>query len=904
MKSNIKSPSKKAPAKGAQKKSRKASPATKIIFTAIKFTIIFLVALGCSFAGIAAGAAYGYVKTSEPITDEQLMPETFNKTTFIYDAKGNIIQKLTGKDNMDSEWVTDKEAPKFLKDAIIAIEDERFETHPGIDLQGIINAGRGFVKSVITSSDVATRGGSTITQQVVKNITGNTRRSLERKVQEWYLALQLEKKLEKWQILEYYINISYWGNSCTGVQSASKKYFGKPVQELSLAQCALLAGITNNPSKYNPFTEKGRSNAKERQETILMMMHKLGKIDKDQYEQAIAEELKYTPKSQSQKVTSVQSYFVDQVIIDVKNALMEELNMSSTIASLTIYGGGLHIYTTLDPSTQSAMDEVFTDDTFFPMVNETARRQFEHPQAAMAIVDVQNGHVKALYGGYGKKEANNTLNRASSSMMKRQPGSSIKPIVVYAPAIDLNLITPASIIDDVPVYMLTGKDEEREYPRNYDNKHDGLTSVRNGLKNSVNVVAARTWRDILGPDNSIEYLKKVGINREDEKYLSIVMGGLRQGVNPLQMAAAYVPFAHKGIYYEPTTFTLIENSDGKELINRKASKFNMAYSEQTAFLMADMMKEVTKGRTSPYPHSGTAASHVTEKIIGMPVAGKTGTTDKNIDKWFVGYTPYYAAAVWYGYDNSGSEPITLYASEYNQAMKIWAAVMQKVHEGLPQKNFDDKPMGIVEKKICIYSGKIATELCAKDPRGNATKTEYFIKGTEPRDNDLCTLHVEAKVCTESQDTYKRNLLAGNYCPFDKVESQVFIQRNPPYVPVKPGESAPKDIIHELPAGEYCTVHGLHNITDLDPSMGFNDILNAYPAMDIEEIMNIIRKIEEGSGAQNTEPGSGTNTTDPGSNPGAGTGSGINTTAPGSGTNTLEPGSDTHTAEPGSGTYMD
>lgn len=817
----MKSSSKPAP-NGAAKKPKKASSARKFTFTVVKFLIIFFVALGCAMAGLAGGAVYGYIKTAEPISDEQLVPATFNKTTFIYDSKGNVIQKLTGKDNMDSEWITDKEAPKFLKDAIIAIEDERFESHCGIDIQGIFNAGLGFIKSIFTGNDTATRGGSTITQQVVKNITDNTRRSLERKVQEWYIAIELEKKLEKWKILEYYMNISYWGNSCDGVQSASKKYFGKPVQELSLAQCALLAGITNSPGRYNPFTETGRIKAKERQETILMKMLELGKIDKAQYDLALVEDLKYASKEQSQKVTSVQSYFVDQVISDVKKALMEEKNMSSTIANLTIYGGGLEIYTTMDPEIQSAMDQVFMDDTYFPLVNETAERQFEHPQASMAIVDVQNGQVKALYGGYGKKTASNTLNRASSSLMKRQPGSSIKPIAVYAPAIDLQLITPATIIDDVPVYMLTGKDAEREYPKNYDNKHDGLTSVRNGLKNSVNVVAAKIWKDILGADNSIEYLKRVGIDREKEKYISLVLGGLETGVNPLQMAAAYVPFAHKGMYYEPTTFTLVKDSTGKELIDRKATNFSLAYSEQTAFIMADMMKEVTLGRTSPYPHSGTAAAYVNEKTIGMTVAGKTGTTSSNIDKWFVGYTPYYAAATWYGYDNTGSEPIALKKAEYNQAMKIWAAVMQKVHTGLAKKDFE-KPTGIVEKKICIYSGKIATELCTRDPRGNATITEYFIKGTEPRDDDLCTLHVEAQVCTECQDNYKRNLLASPYCPLDKVLTQVFIQRDPPYVPVKPGEYPPNDVAYELPAGEYCTVHGPPVI--IDPAIDITDIIN-------------------------------------------------------------------------------
>ena len=806
-----------------QKKQRKSLFIKKFALTLIACILIFVISIGCALTGLVGGAVYAYIETAEPITDEQLIAKASNRTTLIYDSKGNIIQKLTGRDNMDSEPVTDKEVPQYLKDAIISIEDERFEQHPGVDIQGVINAGLGFVKSILTGSSEATRGGSTITQQVVKNITGDRTRSIKRKVQEGYAAILLEQKLEKWQILELYMNLGYWGNSCTGVQSASKKYFGKPVSELSLAQCALLAGITKNPAKYNPFTEKGREYAKERQEVILGKMLELGKITKEQYDQAIKEDLKYAPKSKSQKVSSVQSYFVDQVIVDVRKALMEEMNISATMANYMIYGGGLEIYTTMDPKIQADMDSVFMDETYFPLVNETARRQLEHPQGAMAIIDVQNGHVKALYGGYGKKEASNTLNRASSSLMKRQPGSTVKPIVAYGPAIDMKLITAATVIDDKAVYMLTGKDSERVYPTNYNNRYDGLTTVRNAIKNSVNVVAAVVWRDFLGADNSIEYLKKSGIDREKEKYISLVLGGWEQGINPLQLAASYVPFAHEGLYYEPTTFTMVKDSNGKVLLDRTNVKVNIVYSEQTAFIMTDLLQEVTRGRTSPYPYSGTAASNINEEVIGMPVAVKTGTTQSNIDKWLVGYTPYYAAAVWYGYDNSGGEPIPVKTEEMWQAHKIWAAVMKKVHEDLPWKDFNEMPDDIVKKQICIYSGKVATELCKRDPRGNATITEYFIKGTEPRDDDVCTVHVEAQVCTESHDTMQRNLLAGPYCPADKVETKVFIQREIPYLPEKPNEKAPRDVVYELPAGEYCTVHGAPPIpTDDDP---FNDIFD-------------------------------------------------------------------------------
>ena len=794
---------------GSENNNKKPASGRRFIFTVIKTVIISLVTLFCVAAGIIGGAIAGYINTAEPIKDEQLVL-AFNKTTFIYDDKGNAISKLTGKDNRDSEPVSDKQAPKFLKDAIISIEDERFETHSGIDIKGIINVGFSLVKNIITNNVSATRGGSTITQQVVKNLTGNTQRSLQRKVQEWYAAIQLEKKYSKWQILEMYMNISYWGHSCYGVQSASKKYFGKDVLSLSLGQCALLAGITNNPGTYDPFTEKGRAKAKGRQETILKKMLDLGKIDQNQYEQAHKEDLKYAlHNEEAVKAASVQSYFVDQVITDVKEALMKDHNMSSTLALTLIYNGGLEIYTTMDPDIQASMDAVFLDDKYFPDINKDAIKFVEHPQAAMVILDAENGQVKALYGGYGKKEGNNIMNRASSSLMRRSPGSSIKPIAIYAPAIDMHLITPATVIDDKPVYMLNGKDANKLYPTNYDGRYDGLTSVRNALKSSVNVVAAQVWRDILTPNNSIAYLKKVGIDRSDEKWLSLALGGLYKGVNPLQMAAAYIPFAHGGMYYEPATFTMVKDNQGKVLIDKKP-KYEAVYSEQTAFLMEDMMKGVTKPRDSPYPHGGTAASFVNEKIIGMTVAGKTGTTSDNRDKWFVGYTPYYVAATWYGYDNK-VVPITLQSAEYNQALKIWAAVMANVHKNLKPRDFP-VVTGMVKKTICIYSGKMATRLCALDPRGNATRVEYFIKGTEPKVDDFCNVHIQAKVCTVSQYNlfgYKVHLLAGPYCPPDKVVEKVFIQRQVPYIPLIPGERAPKDVAYELAAngGEYCNIHG-------------------------------------------------------------------------------------------------
>ncbi|MDO8685329.1 MAG: transglycosylase domain-containing protein, partial [Clostridiales bacterium] len=642
-------------------------------------------------------------------------------------------------------------------------------------------------------------GGSTITQQVVRNINMRFERSLARKVQEWYNALDLERRYSKWQILEMYMNIIYMGNGCYGVQSASMKYFGKEVSELSLAQCAYLAGITNSPGLNNPLSEQGNENAIERQHLVLAKMLDLKSISQKEHDDALIEELKIINKDESAGSIPIQTYFVDYVVDEVINDLIEVRGMSRELAAMSVYNFGYKIYTTQDTSVQNVLDEVFQNDKYFYMENKAAKKVGnEHSQAAMIIMDPYTGQIKGMYGGYGKKEASRTLNRATQS--KRQPGSSIKPIAVYAPALDLRIITPATIIDDVTAYMkTTGEDIDMPYPINFDQKNWGLTSIRDAIRRSVNVIAATVWRDHLGPDKSIEYLKRVGIDREKERYVSLALGGLNVGVNPLIMSSAFVPFVNKGIYYKPVGYTKVEDSNGNILLEKKPN-YSAAYDETTAFLMLDMLQEVTRP-------GGTAPTCVIKNAKGESIitGGKTGTTSLNIDKWFVGFTPYYVAATWYGYDNK-IKKIEIEKAERNNAQIIWQAVMEKIHQNLAPKEFTP-PNGLVKRSICIYSGKIATDICAQDPRGSAVREEYFIKGTEPGYSDLCTVHIKALVCTAAKDTWGRNLLVGPYCPVETVIEKVFIRRPVPYVPVKPDDKYPEDWIYEITDGEYCNIHG-------------------------------------------------------------------------------------------------
>jgi len=779
-------------------------PLIKIFLSSLKAFIIVILAISLCLGGLLAGAVYAYIQTAEPVNEEHLLNvETSGLTTYIYDEAGNITAMLTGKDNKNREVIDYKQIPKHLEHALVAIEDERFYKHNGIDIPRTVSA------ALIYVTGIGSRhGGSTITQQLVKHLTDRWEGTPQRKIQEQWNALQLEKRLEKWQIITMYLNVIYMGNGCYGVQSAAKTYFGKDVSELNLAECALLAGITNEPGTYNPFTKEGRIAAEKRKNIILAKMLELGYISESEYKTALYQRLQYADPQERVTSVAVNSYFVDQVINDVINDLAEKYNIPADLAEMRLYNNGLQIYTTQDPVIQEKMDEVFNNPEFFWQDNDIAARYGEKPQAAMVIIDPYTGYIKAMYGGSGKKEADRTFNRATQ--LKRQTGSSFKPIAIYGPAIDLKLITPATIVDDVPVRMHTPYDNadiNELYPLNFDRNYTGLISVRDALKRSINVVAAKLWRDTLGADSSVEYLARAGINRENEKYVSMALGGLNEGVSPMEMAGAYIPFVNNGVYIKPVTYTKVLDANGNTILEKKP-EYSVVYSEETAFLMTDMMQEVTRT-------GGTAAGIVSPEYTGVdgnkiPTAGKTGTTSNNIDKWFVGFTPYYIGAVWYGYDNK-IEPIPLqYGEERNKALRIWQAVMQSVHEDLDGRNFPDPPKSIVQRDICIYSGKIATELCRQDPRGSAVRTEYFIKGTEPFYLDTCDVHVKVKVCKQSQDIWGRDLLAGPNCPERTIEEKVLIMRPEPYVPEMPNDPYPLDWKYEIPIAEYCTVHGAAN----------------------------------------------------------------------------------------------
>lgn len=783
---------------GSAPKKEKSKPlmtpgrlALKVILTALAVVFSVILLMGSAAAGVACGGIYGMIKTT-PMLDPKIF-KTMGFNSYVYDAEGNVIAELKKEENR--VWIDYDEIPDMLVKAYIAVEDKRFLEHNGIDLKRIGSAALSYGKKLL-GADVEIQGGSTITQQLIKNLTKKDQITIPRKLQEQWQAMELEKVLTKKEIMAYYLNNVPMGGNFYGIETAAKGYFGKDVRNLSLAECASLAGITNWPTKYMPINEENIEANLTRTKMILGLMLEQGKISQSEYDEAVSEKIAfdYNPEAGKVMETSKQSYFVDETIKSVKEYLMKSYGYTEQAALDIIYSSGLHIYSTMDPKVQNALDEVFKDPQYFDIDNHYTD---ESPQAAMAIID-KDGYVRGIYGGRGEKEGS-VFNRATQAV--RQPGSSIKPLLVYGPGIDSRKITAATVVDDVKQYLLTDKPQQ-EWPRNVENKNFGLTTARDGLVHSRNVVATLMLKDHAGIDNGLSYLAKMGIDRTDEKYLSIAMGGFSKGMTPLQMAAAYTVFANKGVYTKPVYFTEVRDNDNNVIIENKPER-TQVFSEQTVFIMDSMLEEVVK--------KGTAAGWGTikyknadGKTVTIPSAGKTGTTDKNTDKWFAGFTPYYVGVAWYGYDRT----VTLETGERNSALKIWNTVMNKVHEGMaPAKFFESTPPNIVKRTICIDSGKIATDLCRNDPRGSRAREEYFIEGTEPAYGDTCTVHVKARVCTESKDAYGRNLLATEWCPADKVVEKIGIRRPVEWKPKFPGDREPLDYIYEIPEGEYCTLHG-------------------------------------------------------------------------------------------------
>ena len=767
------------------------------------FLLTFCIIGGCFGIGMFKGILY----SAPTISNLSVIPTGY--ATVVYDSEGNEMTKLVAADSNRS-WEKMSKIPEDLAHAFVAIEDERFYDHNGIDLKGIVRAAAEAVQA-----GRLTQGASTITQQLLKNnvfenwTNESTIQKIKRKIQEQYLAIELEKTMEKDEILEIYMNSINLGQNTLGVKAAAQRYFNKPTYQLTLSECAVIASITQNPSRLNPISHP-EANA-ERRAKVLRNMLKHGYITQAEHDEALADDVysRIATVNEETKSNSVYTYFVDEVTEQVLEDLMEIKGYDERQAYNLLYSGGLGIFTTQDTEIQAICDEVFGNEENYPenvkwylnyvltvkkangdKENHSTEmfrshfRQFDssfnllysskddayaaieeykvavmedgdtvdgervtltpQPQVSITIEDQATGHIVAMVGGRGTKEASRTLNRATNTT--RQPGSTFKTLSTYAPALDSAGLTLADVQNDAPYNYASGRPVSNWWGKEY----RGLLSLRYGIAQSANIVAVKTMTQIT-PQLGFDYLLNFGfttlVDRRIEKDGTVVsdigqplaLGGITDGVTNMELNAAYAAIANQGNYVKPKLYTKIVDHNGNVLIDNTTSIKKQVIKESTAWLLTNAMEDVVNGR-------GTGGS---ANFGNMAIAGKTGTTTDYKDVWFAGYTPYYTATVWTGYDNN----VSLKSSaEKNLSKTLWKQVMSKIHENLEYRSF---PMasGIVTAAVCSKSGKLPIQgVC-----DGCITTEYFAEGTVP--TTTCDVHYFSNICAYT------GLTATEECPF-------------------------------------------------------------------------------------------------------------------------------------------
>ena len=655
--------------KRALKKTAKAGAnaiysAIALALRTVGILLLIFITTGAIFASIFAV----YIKTNLASEDLGVSLEEYqlNETSIIYYYDKTTDSWVESASIFSEDgfmyWVPYDEIPKDMEHALVAIEDQRFYKHHGVDWARTANA---FLHMFLGNS---TFGGSTITQQLRKNVTGENENTVRRKLTEIFAALQLEKEYDKWEIIEWYLNVVNFGHGeSRGIGDAARYYFDKEVKDLSLAEICCIVGITNNPSLYNPYYHPQAN--KKRQETILYEMYRQGYIDKEQYETAKAEELHFVNGDTEGQTDAIYSWFDETVRQDVAEYLAEQRGVTVKAAKTLLATGGFKIYSTMDPEVQAKVDQYYGNREYIDSLKAKGdgSQQF---QSAVVVTDPYTGNSVALAGQAGEKTGNLWLNMATET--RRPPGSSIKPIAVYAPAMDYGLITPDTLIDDGATEL---KGKPGWMPRNDDNQTHGIVTIRRGLSKSYNRVSAQVL-DMLTPASSYAFLTEklhMELDPRDMDYAPLCLGQLTYGATVREMAQAFGIFPNEGQFIETRTFTQIYDSEWN-LIYENVPETEGVISPVTAYWMTDMLKDA--------PTIGTISIKVTTKEGRMPFGGKTGTTDSKKDRWFVGFTPYYVAAIWTGYPYP--KPITV---KGNPAATIFAALMSSIHEDLPIKDF-------------------------------------------------------------------------------------------------------------------------------------------------------------------------------------------------------------------------
>lgn len=774
------------------------------VFSFRMLLVLFVATVVCGTAAVF-GVLKGIIDNAPSIETIDVSPDGYS--TKIYDSSGNITQTLVGQD-ANRIYVSLEQIPVSVQNAFIAIEDARFREHNGIDIRGIFRAGY----AALTEWDLS-QGASTITQQLIKNTVfdGGSESTdlarIKRKIQEQYLAVQLEDVLDKDTILEYYLNTINLGQNTLGVEAASLRYFGKHVNELTISEASVIAGITQNPSQYNPISHPDDN--REKRSIVLEYMKEQGFIDETAYNEALSDDVytriaEYNESYSSSDSNSVSSYFNDALFEQALNDLKEQLGYTETQAYNALYRGGLSIYSTQDSEIQKICDKIIAEPSYYPanteyqlsyqltVVDENGKEtnyneqtmkayflkkepSFDiyfkdkksakpyikkykkhilkqggevlgeninyilQPQVSFVLMDQKNGQVLALVGGRGKKTGSRTLNRATNSL--RQPGSTFKILSTYLPAFDTAGMTLSTTqVDEKYYYPGTNKQV-----RNWNGEvYKGVTTLREGIVQSMNVVTVKTLEQVT-PKTAFDYLVNLGISSivdsrtaEDGKIYSdiqlpMALGGLTDGVSNLELTAAYASIANKGVYTEPVLYTKILDHDGNVLLEKTPEK-RQVFKDSTAFLLTSAMEDVVDRGT------GTLAKF-TE--IDMAQAGKTGTTSSDIDLWFEGFTPYYTAGIWGGWDLNKDQDNTTYHKI------LWKTIMEKVHEKKGLKNVAFKvPDSVKQTSICSTCGKLAVDACS--PTGTL-RTEYYALDTIPK--EYCSCH--------NTETTKGNLTKAN-----------------------------------------------------------------------------------------------------------------------------------------------
>lgn len=821
---------------------------SRMIFLFVKLILVAVLLMAAFAASLGYGALKGIIDSAPEIDVASIEPSGY--ATMVYDREGNLTETLV-KSGANRLEATYEELPQCLIDAFVAIEDSRFWSHKGIDIRSILRAAVG----VITGESAG--GGSTLTQQLIKNNIfegGNENtfgEKLERKIQEQYLAVQLEKIMDKKIILKNYLNTINLGNNTLGVKAAALRYFNKDVSDLTLSEATVIAGITQAPTRYNPLSENGRKNNEEKRRVILQYMYEQGLIDKEAQEEALADDV-YSRITNvnltAQENESPYTYFTDELITQVMEALQEELGYTETQASNLLFSGGLEIHTTQDPKIQAIVDEEVNNPDNYDVVYYSVDYQLSVTHADGTTTHYsdesmgsyfRNDLGRSSFNGLfdSKEEADEAISLYKDAMVKegdtilgevihyvlqpqisfvlmdqatgevkaisggrgtkevsrslnratetlRQPGSTFKVITSFAPAIDACGANLSTVYYDAPFTVGT-----KTFRNWYSSKgYMGYSTIRDGIVYSMNIVAVRCMMETVTPQLGVEYARNFGItSMTDTDYnAATALGGITKGVSNLELTAAYATIANQGIYTKPRFFTQILDHNGKVLLDN-TPETKRVLKDSTAFLLTDAMSQSMES-SRMYGSGNLYSTSTSANLSNMSNAGKSGTTTSNNDIWFVGYTPYYTAGIWSGCDNN--QKISAIGSSTSYHKIIWKNIMTRVHEGLADTGFSI-PSSVTTAQVCRKSGKLASPgVCENDPRGSAVYTEYFAKGSEP--TEVCDHHGVTTVCSASGG------LPTQYCPAELRTSRIFM--------ITPeGETgATADSAYRIPG--YCTIH--------------------------------------------------------------------------------------------------